>query len=262
LSIHPSVILSDGARISADAEIGPYCVIAGEVEIGAGTVIESNARIGSRCGRVIIGAGNHIQHGAVLGGPPQDRGYQGGAYTELVIGSHNRIGEYASINLGSAKGGGVTRVGDHNFVMAYAHIGHDCQVADHVVIVNGAQLAGHVAIEHHALVSGLVGITQFVRVGAYAFLAAGAFANKDIVPYAIAEGHWATPRAANRVGLTRAGFSAAERRHIETALRFVLDLSLTIDEACAHIAAECERSAPIEHLLAFIRGSERGIARK
>jgi UDP-N-acetylglucosamine acyltransferase len=261
LSIHPSVISSDRAKISAEAQIGPYCVIEGEVEIGAGTVVESHARIGSRYGSVTIGEGNRIQHGAVLGGPPQDLAYEGGAYTRLSIGSHNRIGEYVTINLGTAKGGGVTRVGDRNFIMAYTHVGHDCQIADHVIIVNGAQLAGHVTIEHHANVSGLTGFTQFTRVGAYAYIAAGAFANKDIVPYSIAEGHWATPRAINRVGLKRAGIDAAERRNIDTALRFVLDRSLTIDEATARIAAECAPSPQIEHLLAFIRRSERGIAR-
>lgn len=261
MSIHPSVILSERAKISADAQIGPYCVIEGEVEIGAGTVVESHARIGSRFGSVKIGENNRIQHGAVLGGPPQDLGYEGGDYTALTIGSHNRIGEYVSIHLGTAKGGGVTRVGDRNFIMAYTHVGHDCQVADHVIIVNGAQLAGHVTIEHHANVSGLTGFTQFTRIGAYSYIAAGAFANKDIVPYAIAEGHWATPRAVNRVGLKRAGFDAGERRNIDTALKLVLDRSLTIEEVMARIAAECEQSAQIEHLLTFIRNSKRGIAR-
>ena len=101
MSIHPSVILSDRAKISADAEIGPYCVIDGEVEIGPGTVVESHARIGSKYGRVTIGANNRIQHGAVLGGPPQDLSYEGGAYTALTIGSHNRIGEFVSINVGT-----------------------------------------------------------------------------------------------------------------------------------------------------------------
>jgi UDP-N-acetylglucosamine acyltransferase len=261
LSIHSSVILSERATISPDAEIGPYCVIEGEVEIGAGTIVESHARIGSRYGSVKIGEGNRIQHGAVLGGPPQDLGYEGGAYTALTIGSHNRIGEYVTINLGTAKGGGTTRVGDRNFIMAYTHIGHDCQLAEHIIIVNGAQFAGHVTVEHHANVSGLTGFTQFTRIGAYAYIAAGAFANKDIVPYAIAEGHWATPRAVNRVGLKRAGFDATERRNIDTALRLVLDRSLTIDAATARIESECQRSAQIEHLLAFIRSSERGIAR-
>jgi UDP-N-acetylglucosamine acyltransferase len=261
LSIHSSVILSERAKISPDAEIGPFCVIEGEVEIGAGTVVESHARIGSRYGSVKIGEKNRIQHGAVLGGPPQDLGYEGGAYTTLTIGSHNRIGEYVTINLGTAKGGGTTRVGDHNFIMAYTHIGHDCQLAEHIIIVNGAQFAGHVTIEHHANVSGLTGFTQFTRIGAYAYIAAGAFANKDIVPYSIAEGHWATPRAVNRVGLKRAGFDAAERRNVDTALRFVLDRSLTIDEVTARIERECEQSPQIAHLLAFIRNSERGIAR-
>ena len=261
MSIHPSVILSDRAKISADAEIGPYCVIDGEVEIGAGTIVESHARIGSKYGRVTIGTNNRIQHGAVLGGPAQDLGYEGGAYTALTIGSHNRIGEYVTMNLGTAKGGGVTRVGDRNFIMAYAHVAHDCQLADHIVIVNSAQLAGHVTIEHHVNISGVVGLTQFTRIGAYAYIAAGAFANKDIVPYSIAEGHWATPRAVNRVGLKRAGFDAAERRNIDNALRLILDRSLTIDEVTARIAAECEHSPQIQHLLGFIGASKRGIAR-
>jgi UDP-N-acetylglucosamine acyltransferase len=261
LSIHRSVILSERAKISPDAEIGPYCIIEGEVEIGAGTVIESNARIGSRYGRVTIGERNRIQHGAAIGGPPQDLGYEGGAYTALTIGSDNRIGEYVTINVGTAKGGGVTRVGSHNFIMAYTHIGHDCQLADHIVIVNGAQFAGHVTIEHHALVSGLTGVTQFTRLGAYSFMAAGAFANKDILPFTIAEGHWAAPKAVNRVGLKRAGFDPAERRNIDNAIRLVLDRTLTIEEVTGRIAAECASSPQIEHLLGFIRASQRGIAR-
>jgi UDP-N-acetylglucosamine acyltransferase len=118
-----------------------------------------------------------------------------------------------------------------------------------------------VTIEHHANVSGLTGFTQFTRIGAYAYIAAGAFANKDIVPFTIAEGHWATPRAVNRVGLKRAGFDAAERRNIDDALRLVLDRALTIEEVLARIATECRPSPQIEHLLAFIRSSERGIAR-
>ena len=176
MSIHPTAILSDRATISPDAEIGPYCVIDGEVEIGPGTVVESHARIGSRYGRVTIGANNRIQHGAVLGGPPQDLGYEGGSYTALQIGSDNRIGEFVSINVGTEKGGGVTR-------------------------------------------------------------------------------------AVNRVGLKRAGFDAGERRNIDNALRFVLDRALTIDEVTARIGAECRSSPQIEHLLSFIRSSERGIAR-
>jgi UDP-N-acetylglucosamine acyltransferase len=261
LSIHPSAIVSAAAKIDPTAQIGPYCIVDGEVTIGAQTIVESHARIGSRFGSVTIGAHNHIQHGAVLGGPPQDLGYLAGDYTALTIGSHNRIGEFVSIHVGTKKGGGVTRLGDHNFIMAYVHIGHDCQFADHIVVTNGTQFAGHVTVEHHALVSGLAGVTQFVRLGCYSFLTAGSFANKDIAPYTIAEGHWASPRALNRVGLKRAGFDAAERRNLERALRYLLDRSLTAEDVAAQIEEHCAPSAAIVHLIGFIRTSERGLAR-
>lgn len=261
MTIHPTATVGADAKIAADAVIGPYCVIVGDVEIGPHTEIESHARIGSRFGRVRIGAHNLIQHGAVLGGPPQDLGYLAGEGTELAIGDHNRIGEFVSISLGTAKGGGVTRVGDHNFIMAYAHLGHDCRLEDHIVVTNGAQFAGHVTIEHHALVSGLTGVTQFCRLGAYSFLAAGAFANKDIAPYTIAEGHWATPRAINRVGLKRAGIDAAERRNIDAAVRLLLDRSLTIEQVASSVEEQCAPSPQIAHFLSFLRSSDRGLAR-
>jgi UDP-N-acetylglucosamine acyltransferase len=260
LPIHATAIVSADAEIASTAEIGPYCVIAGEVSIGADTVIESHARIGSAYGRVRIGERNLIQCGAVLGGPAQDYSFAD-AVTELVIGDDNRIGEYVSISLGTLKGGGVTRIGDRNFIMAFAHLGHDCQLADHVVITNATQLAGHITVEHHALLSGLVGITQYVRIGAYSFLVAGAFANKDILPYTIAEGHWAAPRAVNRIGLKRAGFGPAERRNIENAIRIALDKTATIEEVQRRIRAECEQDTAIGHLLAFMADSERGVAR-
>ena len=260
MSIHATAIVSADAEIAASADIGPFCVIEGDVVIGANTVVESHARIGSAYGRVRIGDDNLIQCGAVLGGPPQDYSFAD-AETELVIGSRNRIGEYVSISLGTAKGGSTTRVGDENFIMAFVHLGHDCQIADHVVITNGTQLAGHITVEHHALLSGLVGITQFVRIGAYSFLVAGAFANKDILPFTIAEGHWAVPRAVNRVGLKRAGFGPAARKNIEKAVRIALDKSETVSEVDQRIRQECELDDAIRHLLDFMATSERGVAR-
>lgn len=260
MAIHPTAIVAAQARIADGVEIGPYCVIESGVEIGTRTVVESHARIGSRFGEVRIGADNLIQCGAVLGGPPQDYSFRDAA-TRLEIGAGNRIGEYVTINLGTSKGGGVTRVGDHNFIMAYAHLGHDCQLADHVVITNSSQLAGHVVLEQHALVAGMVGITQHVRIGAFAFLAAGAFANKDIAPYTIAEGHWATPRAVNKVALRRAGFDAAARTAIVAAVRILLDRSLTIAEVIAGIEAQCAPLPPVQHFTAFLRASTRGVAR-
>jgi UDP-N-acetylglucosamine acyltransferase len=260
LAIHETAIVAPGARIAESAEIGPFCIVAADVVIGARTVVESHARIGSRYGRVEIGADNLIQCGAALGGPPQDYSYKDAA-TRLEIGDGNRIGEYVSVSLGTAKGGGVTRIGNRCFVMAYVHLGHDCRLEDHVVITNGTQLAGHVIVEHHALLSGLAGATQFVRLGAYSFLVAGSFANKDIPPYTIAEGHWATPRAVNSVGLKRAGFDAAERKQIAAAVRILLDRSLTIEEVVARIEADCAKLPAIEHFVTFLRASERGVAR-
>lgn len=260
MSIHPSAIVSADADIAPTAQVGPFCVIDARVEIGARTVVESHVRIGSEYGRVRIGTDNLIQNGAVLGGPAQDYSYAA-ADTALVIGNHNRIGEYVTISLGTEKGGGETRIGDHNFIMAYAHLGHDCQLEDHVVITNGTQLAGHVAVGHHALLSGLVGVTQFVRLGAYSFLVAGAFANKDILPFTIAEGHWAAPRAVNKIGLKRAGFDIAARKNIEAAVRVFLDRSLTIDEVVARIKTDCDPHEGIDELIGFLSGSKLGVAR-
>ena len=260
MSIHPTAIVSDQATLASDVEVGPYCVIEGQVEIGSGTIVESHARLGGRHGRVRIGANNLIQTGAVLGGPPQDTSYLD-ADTELLIGDGNRIGEYVSISVGTEKGGGATRIGNDNLIMAFVHLGHDCRIGNGVVITNATQLAGHVTVEDHALLSGLAGITQFVRLGSFCFLTAGAFANKDIPPYTIAEGHWATPRALNRVGLRRAGVDAAERRNLDRALRILFDRSLTMDEVVAEIGRDCTPSSWLSHFVAFLSSSERGVAR-
>ncbi len=262
MSIHPSSVVSDEAEISPDAEIGPFCVITGRVRIGAGTVVESHARIGSRYGSVTIGERNLIQSGAMLGGPPQDLSYEDNFDAALVIGDGNRIGEYVTINLGTRKGGGTTRLGNDNFVMAYCHVGHDCQLGNGIVLTNLCQLAGHVEIGDKAILSGHSGASQFVRIGAYAFLAGGSYANKDIPPFAIAEGYWATLRATNRVGLKRAGFDLEERRNIERAMRFLLDGALTVRDVVARIREECTPSPQIERLVTFLETSERGIARR
>lgn len=261
MSIHPTAIVSREAKIDPSATIGPFCIIEGRVEIGAETRIESHARIGNTLGRVTVGQRNYIQHGAVLGGLPQDVSFRG-SETAIEIGDDNRIGEYVSINLGTEKGGGRTVIGNDVMLMAFVHLGHDCRIGDHVIITNGTQLAGHVIVEDHALLSGLAGITQFVRLGRYSFLTAGAFANKDIPPYTIAEGHWAKPRTVNRVGLKRAGFAPPERANIERAVRILLDSSLTIEAVLERIAADCAADAPVAHLIEFLRSSSRGIARR
>jgi UDP-N-acetylglucosamine acyltransferase len=261
LSIHPTAVISSEATIAASASIGPFCVIEGNVQIGPHTVVDSHARIGHRFGEVVIGERNHIQHGAVLGGPPQDLGYTD-ANTRLVIGDENRIGEYVSISLGTEKAARATTIGNSTLLMAFVHVGHDCTIGDHVVITNGTQLAGHVTVEEHALLSGLAGVTQFTRLGRYSFLTAGAFANKDIAPFTIAEGHWARPKAINRIAIRRAGFSLEERRDIERAVRLFLDSSLTIEQVLAEISAQCVATASVERLAEFLRSSSRGLARR
>jgi UDP-N-acetylglucosamine acyltransferase len=261
MTIHPSAVVSAAAKIDPSAEIGPFCIIEGDVSIGPRTLVESHARIGHRFGRVDIGSDNYIQNGAVLGGPPQDLSYDGGD-TRLLIGDSNRIGEYASISQGTEKGGGVTRIGDSTMLMAFVHVGHDCQIGDHVIITNGTQLAGHVRVDEHARLSGLAGVTQHVRLGKFSFLTAGAFTNKDIPPFTIAEGHWARPRAINRIALKRAGFSEAQRRNIELAMRLVLNSALKIDTVCQQIREQCASDESIEYVLEFLESSDRGVARR
>lgn len=262
VSVHPSAVVSDEAEIAPDAEIGPFCVIAGRVRIGAGTVVEPHAVIGSRFGSVTIGERNLIQSGAAIGGPPQDFSYADGFDAKLTIGDDNRIGEFVTINLGTEKGGGDTRIGNGNLLMAYCHIAHDCVLGDRIVLTNVCQLAGHVEIGDNVILSGLAGATQFVRIGAYAFLAGNAHANKDIPPFMVAEGHWATLRAPNRVGLKRAGFDEAERRNIARGARLLLDGSLTIRDVVDRIRGECAPSPQIEQLVTFLESSSRGIARR
>lgn len=260
MSIHPTAIISDEAEISPRATIGPYCIITGAVRIGAGTVVEAHARIGSDHGEVSIGENNYIQGGAALGGPPQDWTFRE-SRTRLEIGDDNRIGENVTVNLGTRKQGGVTRIGNHTFLMAYSHVAHDCHVHDHAMLINMAQLAGHAIVEPHATVGGMVGVSQFVRIGRSSFLAVGAMVNKDILPFTIAEGHWAVPKATNKVGMRRAGYDAAEIRAVDRAVRILLDRSLTVAEAIERVRGQGEPSTAVAELLEFAATSKRGLAR-
>ncbi|HEU4620367.1 MAG TPA: acyl-ACP--UDP-N-acetylglucosamine O-acyltransferase [Gammaproteobacteria bacterium] len=262
MGIHATAVISPEAEIAPEAEIGPYCVITGPVRIGAHTVIDAHARIGSTYGAVSIGERNYIQGGASLGGPPQDLGYASGFRGRLEIGDDNRIGEFVTISLGTEKGGGVTRIGHRNLLMAYVHVGHDCEISDEVILTNTCQLAGHVVVEDRALVSGHTGVAQFCRLGTCSFLVAGSFANKDIPPYTIAEGYWATLRATNKVGLKRAGLEAAERANVDRAVRLLLDRGSTVVEAIARIRNECAPTPRIDRLVEFLKTSKKGIARR
>lgn len=260
MAIHPSAVIGSGVELHPDVEVGPFVVIKGRVRIGKGTRIEPFANIGSEAGIVEIGESNHILSGASIGTPPQDLSFKGEA-TRLEIGNNNIIREFVTINLGTTKGGGLTKIGNNCMLMAYVHVAHDCMLSDHVVVANSTQFAGHVVVEDRVRIGGMVGITQFTRIGRHAYIAGDAKINKDIPPFTIAEGAWARVRACNKVGMERAGFAKEEVEKVKRAIRFLIMGDRTLEEAMKKIEAECLPSESVTHLTQFIRSSEAGIAR-
>jgi UDP-N-acetylglucosamine acyltransferase len=258
--IHPTAVISPEAQIAPDVYIGPFCVIIGKVTIGAGCRLENHVTIGSPSGIVTLGTNNSILAYAAIGGPPQDLSYNGDP-TQLVIGNHNVIRECATINIGTVKGGGKTRVGDHCLIMAYCHIAHDCEVGDRVVIANSTQLAGHVHIEEDVKIGGICAFNQFVRVGAHSYIAGDSAVNKDIAPYTMAQGKYAVMRAPNQIGLERAGFSKQDIEGIRKAVKLLIRSALTVDEVVAQIEKDLPQSPALKRFTDFIRTSERGLAR-
>tara|TARA_E500000331_G_scaffold138353_2_gene135165 strand:- start:102690 stop:103475 length:786 start_codon:yes stop_codon:yes gene_type:complete len=261
LNIHPTAIVSKKAEIGENVLIGPYCVINDKVKIGSNTKLDSHIVVGSKFGSVYIGKRNFIESGATLGGPPQHYTYQN-REGSLIIGNDNRIGEKVSISLGSKRGEGKTIIGNKTFIMTYAHIGHDSEIQDEAIITNLTQIAGHVLVGKKAIISGMVPITQFVNVGELSFISANSKVNKDIIPFVIADGEWAIPKAINKIGLNRASVSKKSINNIEKALKIILTPKHTIKEALKRINTEIEPCLYIENLTQFIEKSKKGIARK
>ena len=259
--IHPTAIVGREVELAGAVEIGPYSLIIGKVRIGEGTVIQSQVRIE---GETEIGKNNQIYPGAVLGSSPQHSKYQG-EKTVLRIGDGNIIREYVTIHRGTGLGGGVTSVGDGNFLMAYCHLGHDCRVGSRVIMANSSQISGHVLIEDEAVFSGLIGVHQFVRIGQLAMIGGGAMVVMDIPPFAIANGDRARLYGINRIGLKRKGLSGETIRAIQKAYEILFRSGLRREEAVQKVEKEISPSQPggkeVRHILEFIRGSERGITR-
>jgi len=203
MAIHETAIIERGAELAADVEVGPYCVIGMGARIGSGCRLMERVSIQ---GRVTIGARNIICTGACIGYPPQDLTYEEEA-TAVEIGDDNILREYVTVHRGTTKGGGVTRIGSHGYLMANAHVAHDCQIEDHVLIENAVLLAGHIHVEHHAVVSGGAAMHHFTTVGRYCFVGGLTRIVHDIPPYMKVEGHPARVRGVNVVGLRRNGFS-------------------------------------------------------
>jgi len=255
--IDPAAHVSPQAELSDGVVIGPFTTIEPGVTIGENTVIGPYCLIQ---GPTTIGSGCTITGYASIGSPPQDHSYKG-ENTKLVIGENNTIREFVTINRGTLKDKQVTIVGNHNLIMAYCHVAHDCIVHDHIVMGNLATLAGHVEIFDHAIIGGLAAIHQFTRVGAYAILGGGSMVSLDIIPYAKASGDRATLFGVNTIGLKRGGFSKEQTQNIAKAYRILLKQGLLLKEALIAIKEEFPEQAEIQLLLDFLSSSRRGIAR-
>lgn len=257
MAIHPTAIVDRGAELESSVTVGPYSVIGAQVKIGAGTVVGPHVVIE---GDTTLGAGNRIFQFASLGAVPQDLKYAGEP-TRLVLGDQNQVREGATLHRGTAGGGGLTRIGSHNLLMASSHVAHDCQVGDGVILANCATLAGHVTIQDHVILGGLSAVHQFARIGRHAFISGGAMVAMDVPPYCTAQGDRAQLAGLNTVGLSRHGYSAEAIARIKGAYKILFRSKLGLREAIAKVKAEFGGHAEIDELVGFIEGSERGIAR-
>ena len=246
--IHPSAKLAPGVTV------GPGTIIGAEVEIGEGTWIGPHVVIQ---GPTVIGKHNKIFQFASVGDEPQDVTYQGEA-TRLEIGDHNIIREFCMISRGTVKGGGLTRLGDHNFLMAYSHIGHDCMVGNQIIMVNYSALSGHVILHDYAIIGAYAAVHQFCQVGAYAFIARATYVTKDVLPYVMIAGHTTSACGINTVGLRRRGFSSSAIDHLRRAYKVIFRKGLTVQQALAELDTmkdDCPEMLPmIEALMQSTRG--------
>ena len=256
--IHPTAVVSPGAEIGDGVAIGPYSIIGEGVSLGAGTWIGPHVVVK---GPTRIGADNRIFQFCSIGDDPQDMKYSGDGESRLEIGDGNLIREYCSINRGTDGGGGVTRLGDGNWIMAYVHIAHDCLVGNRTIFANNATLAGHVQVEDHAILGGFTGVHQFCRIGQHSFSAISSVIVKDVPPFTLVAGNTAKPTGLNKEGLRRHGFSAEEVSTLNSAYRIVYRDGLLLRDALTRLEELAEESRKVAAFAEFIRRSERGIVR-
>src|ERR1700678_1214183 len=256
MNVHPTAIIDPRAKVPASCKVGPYCVIGAEVELGEGCRLVSQVAIE---GPTKIGGGNTFFPFAAIGMAPQDTTYQGEP-TRLEIGDHNEIRECVTISRGTVKGGGLTRVGSHTLIMAYAHIGHDSVIGDHCMLVNGATLGGHVTVEEWAVVGALCPVHQYVRIGAHSYIGGGTTITQDVLPYSMTSAEGDTHAyMLNKVGLQRRGFSGERIDELHHAFKVLLASKLNTSQAVTKLRSEGARSDDVEALLRFIECSKRGV---
>jgi len=255
--IDARAVISPQAEIAADVAIGPFSVIGPQVTIGAGTWIGPHVVIN---GPTRIGIDNKIFQFASLGDAPQDKKYRGEP-TRLEIGDRNVIREFVTVNRGTTHGDGVTRIGDDNLLMAYAHVAHDCRVGNQIVLSNVATLGGHVEIGDFAILGGLSAVHQFTKVGAYCFIANNAAVTRDVPPYVMAVGQPAVPHSINAVGLKRRGFSDDQIRNVRRAYRLLYRSGLKLKPALQQLETAALTQEELRPFVDFIKRSSRSIVR-
>ncbi|MBL8222338.1 MAG: acyl-ACP--UDP-N-acetylglucosamine O-acyltransferase [Bryobacterales bacterium] len=256
MAIHPTAIVDPAANVHETAEIGPYCIVGAEVAIGAHTRLMAHVYVE---GPTTIGEDNVIFPYAVIGVASPDLKYKG-EHAETIIGSRNKIREYVTVHRGTGAGGGITRVGDDNLLMANAHVAHDCLLGNRIIMANGATLGGHVTVEDWALVGAFSGVHQFCRVGKHSIIGGYSVITRDVMPYS----NTTTPREAksfgpNKVGLERRGFSSDVIHALHKALRILTRAGLNTSQAIERVRAEVMPCAEVDELIAFIQSSERGV---
>lgn len=257
MSVHPTAIVAPGAKLHATVEVGPYAVIGPQVAIGAGTTVGPHAVID---GRTRLGERNKVFQFASVGAQPQDLKYAG-EDSALEIGDENLIREFTTLHKGTTGGGGVTRIGNGNLFMAYAHVAHDCQVGNGCVFANAATLGGHVEIGDHVILGGLAAVHQFTRVGRHAFIAGGSMVVMDVPPFCTAQGDRAELAGINSIGLARHGFTEDQIGRVKEAYRILFRSKLPLEEAVERLRTELGDQSEIQTLLAFITTSQRGLTR-
>jgi len=255
--IHPTAVVHAGARLAADVEVGPYSVIGAKLEVGEGSWIGAHVVLD---GRTRIGRKNRIFHFASIGAPPQDKKYAG-EDTAVEIGEGNTIREYVTINRGTALDAGVTRLGDDNWVMAYVHFAHDCQIGSHTIFANACQLAGHVTVGDWAIFGATTLVHQHVHIGAHAFTGMGTYLPQDLPPYITAAGNMARPYGINSEGLKRRGFSAETINALKRAYRTLYRRGLSLEASRRELESQVAACAQVRDIVEFLASSKRGIIR-
>jgi UDP-N-acetylglucosamine acyltransferase len=255
--IHPTAIVDPSAQLDSRVQVSAYAVIGAGVEIGAGTSVGPHAVIQ---GPMRMGCENRIHAHACLGDAPQDSSYKGEP-TRLEIGDRNSIREFVSIHRGSVKGGGLTRIGSDNMLMAYSHVAHDCRLGHRIIMANGATLGGHVEVGDAVNIAGLVAVHQFVRIGCHAMVGGGSAVLRDVPPYMMASGNHARLFGLNRRGLQRAGFSAESIHALKQAYRLLYRSGLQFAQACEALREGGPHTPEVNYLVQFLGQSERGFIR-